>query len=207
MNTALRCPPDAQPFGCPSAWTSSPEGFAIGVAMKQCRKCGRILPVSEFYVDSTMADGLRGFCKKCWCDYNRAYRQAHKEEERADGRKYRQSHKEETRASHRAYNQAHPEVGRASTHQRRARKLAVGYEHIDDRLVFEQAGYRCQLCGRKTRLDFNRDHPLYPNLDHIIPLFRGGSHTWGNVQCLCHECNSRKQTSVDGQQLKFQFSG
>jgi len=42
---------------------------------------------------------------------------------------------------------------------------------------------RCQYCGRED-----------PNLtiDHVIPLSRGGKHTWTNVVAACHRCNSIK---------------
>jgi 5-methylcytosine-specific restriction endonuclease McrA len=34
--------------------------------------------------------------------------------------------------------------------------------------------------------------PTAPTVDHIIPLARGGSHTWDNVQLAHHLCNSLK---------------
>jgi len=37
---------------------------------------------------------------------------------------------------------------------------------------------------------------VYPqkrlNLDHVVPLSRGGRSSWDNVVCACIECNSRK---------------
>src|ERR1051326_2759809 len=43
----------------------------------------------------------------------------------------------------------------------------------------------CQYCGRRL--------PRYElNLDHVIPRSRGGTSTWENVVCSCHECNRRK---------------
>ena len=38
--------------------------------------------------------------------------------------------------------------------------------------------------------------PTYPTLDHIIPLAKGGTHTWNNVQCACAMCNSEKRDIV-----------
>ncbi|MCD6574337.1 HNH endonuclease [Candidatus Aerophobetes bacterium] len=43
----------------------------------------------------------------------------------------------------------------------------------------------CQYCGRKLRTE-------ELNLDHVIPLSRGGKNTWENVVCSCISCNMRK---------------
>jgi len=199
-------------------WRQKVKDIIEREKLKCCSKCGCLLPLSEFYAHSGAAGRLQGYCKKCMCDRIRAYNQTHKEEKQAYDRAYRKAHREEKRAYDRAYSQAHPEKWciyhrayqtahpekiRAKSQRHRARKRAVAYERIDDQLVFEQAGYRCAICGRKTRPGYNQYHPLYPNLDHIIPLARGGPHTWANVQCLCRRCNVRKHTSVEGQQLKL----
>jgi len=57
----------------------------------------------------------------------------------------------------------------------------------------------CYICGGKC--DF-KDHtqinghftagPNYPSIDHIIPIARGGMHTWDNVKLAHHYCNSMK---------------
>lgn len=31
-----------------------------------------------------------------------------------------------------------------------------------------------------------------PELDHVVPLSRGGGHVYGNVQLLCRMCNGAK---------------
>lgn len=70
--------------------------------------------------------------------------------------------------------------------------------------VFERDGYICQSCGKKTRPDFkNQFHSLYPNLDHIIPLSKGGAHTKLNTQCLCRLCNLEKGASIMNAQLRM----
>ena len=49
--------------------------------------------------------------------------------------------------------------------------------------VFNRDNYSCQYCGKETR---------QLTLDHVIPRFRGGQHTWGNVVSACVPCNRRK---------------
>lgn len=38
------------------------------MAVKVCRKCGRVLDVSEFYKDRSHPDGLKHWCKQCMRD-------------------------------------------------------------------------------------------------------------------------------------------
>lgn len=95
-------------------------------------------------------------------------------------------------------------VKRRKNHKRRALKAKAGYEHFGSIHVFGRDGYMCQLCGSKTRPDLKDvHHHLYPNLDHIIPLSKGGDHSMKNTQCLCRGCNMTKFNNVGGDQLRF----
>ncbi len=49
--------------------------------------------------------------------------------------------------------------------------------------VFKRDHYTCQYCGKET-------HQL--TLDHVVPRYRGGQHTWENVVSACVPCNRRK---------------
>jgi 5-methylcytosine-specific restriction endonuclease McrA len=51
--------------------------------------------------------------------------------------------------------------------------------------IFYRDKNRCQYCGHRFA---TRDL----NLDHVVPLSRGGKSTWENVVCCCIPCNSRK---------------
>lgn len=81
----------------------------------------------------------------------------------------------------------------ARSHQSRARHYGVEREPINRIDVFRRDGWRCQVCGIKTpeRLRGTR-HDHAPELDHRVPLVRGGSHTYANVQCCCRRCNGAK---------------
>lgn len=83
--------------------------------------------------------------------------------------------------------------------QRRARQ-AIKAENIDPIKVFERDGWRCHLCGCKTpRRLRGTNEPKAPELDHIVSLADGGSHTWGNVACSCRACNIEKGAASLGQ--------
>ena len=49
--------------------------------------------------------------------------------------------------------------------------------------VFNRDRYTCQYCAKETR---------QLTLDHVIPRYRGGQHTWENVVSACVPCNRRK---------------
>jgi 5-methylcytosine-specific restriction endonuclease McrA len=63
--------------------------------------------------------------------------------------------------------------------------------------VFERDGWRCQMCGEHTpRRSMGSCEPCAPELDHRVPISKGGGHLWANVQCLCRACNGRKGASL-----------
>lgn len=72
--------------------------------------------------------------------------------------------------------------------------------------VFDRDGWKCHICGTKTP---KKNRGTYkddaPELEHIISLADGGSHTWGNVACACRKCNISKGARSYGQ-LGFNIS-
>ena len=91
-------------------------------------------------------------------------------------------------------------VGKAS---RRARKASAGrIDRIDPIKVFERDGWKCHLCKKHTPRELRGTiKNMAPELDHIIPLAQGGSHTWDNVACACRKCNGAKGSQLIGQQM------
>lgn len=84
--------------------------------------------------------------------------------------------------------------------RKRCRRYGVYYDpDVKREQVFERDGYICQICGIKcdiNDLGWGSNGATHPTIDHIIPLSKGGTHTWDNVQCACGLCNSRKQDSI-----------
>ena len=86
----------------------------------------------------------------------------------------------------------------------RALKKGATIEDFNPIDILERDNYICQHCGCKTRPNLkNKYHPKYPNIDHIIPLSKGGEHSRRNTQCLCHQCNIIKGNSGIGDQLRM----
>lgn len=91
------------------------------------------------------------------------------------------------RAEARAYKKANPELIQAQVNKRRARQFAA---EINDftadewHIMQELADHRCHYCKKryKGRL----------TMDHIVPLSKGGHHTYSNIIPACRSCNSKK---------------
>jgi 5-methylcytosine-specific restriction endonuclease McrA len=82
---------------------------------------------------------------------------------------------------------------RAARAARKAFKRGATVERFRDVEVLERDGWRCQICGvatpKRLRGTFG---PTAPEVDHIVPLARGGAHSRANTQCACRRCNLAK---------------
>lgn len=73
---------------------------------------------------------------------------------------------------------------------------------IDPLKVFDRDGWRCQICLKQTPQKLRGTfHPRAPELDHVVPISKGGPHTWENLQCLCRDCNSLKGNKTNAGQM------
>lgn len=83
---------------------------------------------------------------------------------------------------------------------RRAVERGTDADRIDPIDVFRRDGWRCHMCGKATPERLRGTyHPQAPELDHIVTLADGGTHTWGNVACACRACNGSKGARSMGQ--------
>ena len=57
--------------------------------------------------------------------------------------------------------------------------------------VFERNGYQCQSCHK---IDLSAKSL---QVDHILPLARGGTNDFSNFQTLCSRCNLQKSDKID----------
>lgn len=54
--------------------------------------------------------------------------------------------------------------------------------------IYDRDGHRCRKCGRRTD-DLE--------IDHIIPISKGGKTTYDNLQTLCKYCNKMKGSKIE----------
>jgi len=71
------------------------------------------------------------------------------------------------------------------------------YERVDFESIMESQHYQCALCGYDAPKHLRGTNEFNaPEIDHIIPLSKGGSHTTENCQMLCRKCNLKKSDSL-----------
>lgn len=58
--------------------------------------------------------------------------------------------------------------------------------------VLRRAGFRCEACGA----DPKKDRGVRLQVDHIIPVSKGGKSEYANLQCLCRDCNRGKGAKI-----------
>lgn len=83
-----------------------------------------------------------------------------------------------------------------------ARKNGQFDADIDIYKLIERDGGQCYLCGDVVLFELHYNDAKYPTIEHVIPIAKGGTHSWDNVKVACRDCNSRKSTMTDEEYLK-----
>jgi ribosomal protein L37AE/L43A len=86
-------------------------------------------------------------------------------------------------------------VRKIAKHRRRVAKKNAEFVPVHPDVIFERDRWKCCHCGCKVSKKYDPNHDHYPNLDHVIPISKGGSHRPENLQCLCRACNMEKSDS------------
>lgn len=171
---------------------------------RTCSECGVRQPLGNFYTDKRASKGRRANCKSC--------RKAH------ELRRYA-ADPERIKAVVQAYRDNNPDVLRARDTARyerdRVKRIALASEHAHRRRVtvrlvqkdrgitvaalVKKHGSRCHYCGIAMTFEPAVGHAYIPTkatIEHLLPLSRGGSHTWDNVRACCWQCNVRKNNKT-----------
>jgi len=142
--------------------------------MKQCKKCGELLPLDAFYKSPGSRDGLRGDCKKCNLAVKAERYKANPQPFIDRARAWQRDNKDRKQATQRAY-RARPEVKRRDRDKYLRRTYGIGIEDYEGRL--EAQGGGCAICGRPPRDDISL------HVDHE-PM------SGGVRALLCFKCNN-----------------
>ena len=105
------------------------------------------------------------------------------------------------------------QASRISARKRRA-VIAATWDGVTDEQIWERDHWTCQLGNRclfpAAKLDWcllgkglrvsSREHPLYPTIDHIVPLRRGGTDTSANKRAAHLACNCSRGTRMTSEE-------
>ncbi len=89
----------------------------------------------------------------------------------------------------RTWRRRNPDKRRMGRQRRKAMKRGSFIENVDPRVLLGYHEGLCGICG--LMVDFRDFH-----IDHIIPLSRGGEHSYRNTQPAHPVCNLRKGSKV-----------
>lgn len=152
------------------------------VTTKTCTKCGIEKPLSDFYRQGKY---YRSDCKKCKDASKRTWYANNNEYARSYLRnKYAELTPEQKKAKQRAQ-KATPrylKTAIAAGHKRRAMIANRGVFDISKKELDYLLASPCAQCGSTENVQ----------VDHIVPIARGGRHSIGNLQPLCAKCNQSK---------------
>lgn len=86
---------------------------------------------------------------------------------------------------------------RNARHKRRAKKSVVTQETIRPILVYERDKWICSICEMNVDKQLlGTRHPMAPSIDNVIPISKGGPHTYDNVRLAHIACNGRKSDRI-----------
>lgn len=166
---------------------------SIAAKWRRCVACLKIRDIEDFWKSGTKGSGHLWSCKHCQAPHQKSTRKkdTNFDKARTRAKKWREAHPDLFNARIRQWRQNYPERHHEMVRRRRANKRSNGAFLITKReleRLLNRQQHSCYICA--ARLDHTKE------LDHIIPIARGGQHSIGNVAWACHYCNRHKTTKL-----------
>lgn len=167
---------------------------------RTCTACAVTLPLDQFDRDKNATGGRRSHCKPCRSAKMKAWYAANRERQ-ADRQRIRfAENRERIRQQDMERYERHRDkriaLATQNAHKRALRLRSGEYDPTVTRgALRKKLGDCCCYCG--VGMDFKRytvaTRPEnLATIEHVIPVSRGGSHTWDNVVLACWQCNRTK---------------
>lgn len=173
-------------------------GYKQGKIKCRCKVCGDI---KERVKDHVLEKNRNIACRKCGNNYKGSEKRKCIE----CGKEFISFSKQQVICKD-CHNKQEKERIKANKRLREAKAKKNG--KIEWNISLEKLMQRddniCKICGRQVDIEdyyyTNEGYFIagdnYPSIDHIIPLAKGGTHTWNNVQLAHRYCNSIKCDNI-----------
>lgn len=114
------------------------------------------------------------------------YDQKHKDDRKKYSKKWRDENRDISNAHSRRWAKEHPEEHAMRARLRRSRQRNAGGSHTVEEIkaLLSKQKFKCAACSKRVADSYE--------VDHIVPLSKGGSNDIRNLQILCISCNRRK---------------
>src|SRR5260221_13355399 len=159
--------------------------------IRYCSACKKPFPATTeyFHARSDRKSGIKSECKSCGDLRQRNHYASTIEEAHQEQKRYRDTDPERTKNRLREYRVEHPEKYLTYNRNRRARKMAAPGTHTaqDIQAQFKRQKGKCYWCGDK--LDKYE-------VDHVVPLTRGGSNDPSKLVIACKPCNNSRHNKL-----------
>lgn len=109
---------------------------------------------------------------------------------------YQRKNKDKVSKYQRRYLELNRDKVNEKKNRRRVRILSGIYEKLSFDVICAKASNICYLCGDVVCFDLEPKSYYSPSLDHIIPVSKGGSHTYDNVALAHLGCNVKKGSKL-----------
>jgi 5-methylcytosine-specific restriction endonuclease McrA len=139
-----------------------------------CDKCGQEKPSHAYTVDKSRLTGRSRTCKQCQSEIRAEYYA-------------RPGVRDRIKASQEKSRSAPARREKARVRSQHRRKMH-GVKDITLRVVvgiYNAQGGRCYLCNQELTFEYE--------VDHFIPVTKGGTNNPGNLRLACKECNRNKK--------------
>lgn len=165
-----------------------------------CSGCGEAKPIEQFDKDKRASGGRRSKCKACRGAHMYTYYRENREQRLAYARQRLEDNpgpiREADRERYYRDRDKRIELVLKAQHVRRERiKNSSPDRGITKTKLRAIHGDRCCYCDVMMEFGPTKGHGFVPDratIEHIVPLSRGGAHTWDNTCLACWQCNVRK---------------
>ena len=180
--------------------------------IQKCNKCNEWKPLDDFTNHKRMKYGKDTTCLSCSLEKSKKYKNPEKkskydklyyEENKKEKIKYAEEYRKKNRGKinewQNHYSKTPVRKQKKAIYNSKRRAIIMSQETYTDitteyLLELKKETIFCEECG--CLLNDIAIHPQQYNLDHIIPLSKGGTHTKNNVRYICRICNIKKGNKI-----------